>query len=104
MQTGTIMTSEGPKAEATLKTGTKTVTAAGTAVAIGAITGMREVLIQAKMTNGGYIFIGPSSVLNNHTNGVCLSKGEICHLYCTTLSDVYINSTVNGEGVTFIYW
>jgi hypothetical protein len=104
MQTGTIVTSEGPRIEATLKTGAMNVTTAGTAVSLGAITGIREVIIQAKRTNGGIIFVGPSTVLNNDTNGIYLSKGEALHLYCTSLAEVFINSTVNGEGVTFLYW
>lgn len=104
MLTGTIVTTEGPRAEATIKTGAMNVTTAGTAVSLGAITGIREVIIQAKRTNGGIIYVGPSTVHNNDTDGIYLSKGEALHLYCTTLSDVYINSTVNGEGVTFLYW
>ena len=104
MQTGTIVTSEGPRIEATLKTGQKNVTTAGTAVVVGSLTGIREVLLQAKITNGGYIFVGPSTVTNDHTSGMCLVKGEVFHGYCTSLADFYINSTVNGEGVTYLCW
>lgn len=104
MQTGTIVTTEGPKASSLLKTGQKAVTTAGTAVVLGTTTDIREVLIQAKVTNSGYIFVGPSTVANNHTNGMCLTKGEAAHFYCTTLADIYINSTVNGEGVTYLCW
>lgn len=104
MQTGTIMTSEGPRYSATLKTGVLNVTTAGTALVLGAATDVREVLIQAKRTNTGQIYVGPSTVANNNTNGIFLEKGQFIKFYCTSLADVYINSTLNGEGVTYLYW
>ena len=104
MQTGTVVNPVLPIDTSSLKTGTKVVTTAGTAVALGTETGMHELLIQAKRTNAGIIFVGPSTVLNNDTNGIYLSKGEALHLYCNSLAEIYINSTVNGEGVTFLYW
>ena len=104
MQTGTLTTTEGPRYSATLKTGAMTVTMAGTAVAIGSATDVREVLIQAKRTNSGQIYVGPVGVLNDNTNGVCLEKTDFVKFYCTTLADIYINATVSKEGVTFLYW
>lgn len=104
-QLGTVVYNEGLRVEASLKTSGKNVTTAGTAVSlVAATTPCREVLIQAKRTNTGVIFIGPSSVLNNYTNGVYLEKGDSVRFFCTDLLELYVNSTVNGEGVTYLYW
>lgn len=95
----------------TLNTGQRNVTTAGTAVAlVASSTPCIEVLIQAKRTNTGRIYIGGSGVLNNDTNGVVLQPvadpGQplSIQLSAQNLNQIYINSTVNGDGVTYIYW
>lgn len=87
-----------------LVTGVKNVTVAGTAVALGTAKNVREILIQAKRTNTGRIYIGPSTVLTNDTNGIYLDKGDSFRLFHTDMTQIYINSTVNGEGVTYLAW
>jgi len=104
MQTGTIVTTEGPRYSATLNTGSKIVTTAGTAEPLGTATNVREVLIQAKRNNTGQIYIGPVGVHNDNSDGICLDKTDYVKFYCSSLSEIYVNSTVNGEGVTYLYW
>lgn len=94
-----------PSFDETLRTGTKTVTNAGTAVALSATSvPCYEVLIQAKRTTGGRIYIGGSTVANDDSNGVYLTAGQSMTITAQNLTQIYINSTVNAEGVTFIYW
>ena len=88
----------------TLNYGAKNVATAGTAEALASSTLCYEVLIQAKRTNTSRIYVGGASVPNNDTGGVFLIAGQSMVLTPKNLDRVYINSVVNGEGVTFIYW
>ena len=89
----------------TLGTGSKTVNSAGTAEPLAAaVTGITQVLVQAKKTNSGTIYVGPASVANDNSNGFYLDKGDGVAFDCTNLAEIYINSTVNGEGVTYLCW
>lgn len=94
-----------PSSDETLKTGKKTVTTAGTQVClVSSSTPCYEVLIQALRTTGGRIYIGGSTVANDDSNGVYLTAGQSIQITAQNLTQIYINSTVNGEGVTYIYW
>jgi hypothetical protein len=104
MQTADLVTSMGPSADSVLQTGAANVTTAGTAVAVGTLTNIRQVLIQAKKTNSGTIYVGPASVANDNSNGFYLDKGDGIIFSCTTLAEIFINSTVNLEGVTYLCW
>lgn len=81
--------------------GLTTVTTAGTAVPISSSTAVKSVTVRALKINTGYIYVGSSSV--SSSNGFQLSAQETVSLDIDNLSKVYIDSSVNGEGVTFIY-
>ena len=82
-------------------TGVKNVTTAGVRVAVGTQTGLeRGVTVKATATNTGLIYAG--SVLVASSNGYQLSPGDEVFLESVSLATVYIDSAVNGEGVTFI--
>ncbi len=85
-----------------LEQGTKVVTTAGTAVPLSATSvGIKEIVIQALGSNSGEIYIGNSSV--DSSNGVVLwARGSIS-LNPGDLKDIYIDSSINGEGVKFLY-
>lgn len=86
------------------KHGQKSVTTAGSPVQLSsASVPCYEIAIQAKRTNTGRIYIGGSGVTNDDTAGIMLNAEDIYTDYITDLKQVYINSTVDGEGVTFIY-
>src|SRR5574343_115195 len=104
MQMGDVVMQESLRADAALGTGGKVCTTAGTAEAIGSVTNIRQVMIQSKRANTGQIYIGPSTVANDGSNGIYLDKGDAAIFNCTSLSELYLNSTVNGEGVTYLYW
>jgi hypothetical protein len=84
-----------------VKDGSKNVTTAGTRVALAASTACQAVLIQAKAANTGIIYVGGSTV--SATSGIFLYPGESVEISIDNLSKVYLDSSVNGEGVVFTY-
>ena len=64
----------------------------------GVSTQVDEVIIVAKLTNTGNIFLGPSTVIS--TTGMIMEPGRSVALESVDLNTVYINGTA-GEGVTF---
>lgn len=84
----------------------KTVTTAGTRVALGSSTACKQVIITAETDNTGIIVVGGSTCVAALATrrGVPLSAGDSVALEIDNLADVYIDSTVNGDGVTFAYF
>ena len=86
--------------------GVKTVTTAGTDVAlVASSTPCQWVLIQAQTDNGGIIAVGGSGVDATAATGtgVALIAGECIMLPIHDLDKIYIDATVNGEGVRYTY-
>lgn len=81
--------------------GQKNVTTAGTAVALGVSTAIQSITIKAKRANTGDIYVGDSTVTS--TNGLVLTRGEAVSFDMDNLADIFIDSSVNGEGVSFLY-
>jgi hypothetical protein len=84
--------------------GHKTVTTAGTPVQLTS-TDFRAyvVTIKALAANTGDIYIGDGNVSN--LNGFVLDAGEEVTIFVDNVdTDVYVDSSVNGEGVSFIGW
>ncbi len=85
----------------TVVNGQKTVAATGTAEALaGATTLLSVVSIKALISNTGNIFVGNSGV--DSTNGYVLAQGESVVLSVADLATVFIDSAVNGDGVSFL--
>lgn len=80
--------------------GKTTVTTAGTRVALASSQTVKSVTVKALSTNTGFIYVGNSSVAN--TNGFQLKAGDTVSLDLSNLATVYIDSSVNGEGITYI--
>lgn len=80
--------------------GKKTVTTAGTRVALASSQSCKSVLVKALVTNVGYIYVGDASV--SSTTGFQLISGESVSLDISNTSTIYIDSSVSGEGVTYI--
>lgn len=89
----------------TIGDGVKTVTTAGTDVALAAATQVDWVIIQAQTDNTGVIGVGAVGVDATVAtgDGICLAAGESIGLPACDLADVFIDSTVNGDGARFIY-
>lgn len=85
--------------------GVKTVTTAGTDVALASSLGVKWVVIQAQTDNTGVIAVGASGVDATVATGtgVALAAGESITLPIEDLANIYIDSTVNGEGVRYTY-
>jgi len=78
----------------------KAVTTAGTAEALGSSTAILAIAIKALRANTGNIYVGDASV--DSTNGHVLSHSETVTLAFDNLADLYIDSDVNGEGVSYL--
>lgn len=89
--------------------GSQDVASAGTAEALLAASGEAKiVLVQARPGNTGNIYVGDSSV-SSSVYGFLLEPGDSVPLSATSLSKIdltkhFIDSDVNGEGVTFLMW
>lgn len=88
-----------------LADGVTTVTTAGTDVALAGSTTAKWVIIQAQTDNTGIIAVGNTGVDATVATGtgVALAAGESITIPCDNLSDIFIDSTVNGEGVRYTY-
>ncbi len=86
--------------------GVKTVTTAGTDVALAASTACKKVDIQAQTDNTSLIAVGGSGVDATIATGtgIVLNPGETYCLEIDNLADIYIDSLVSGEGVRFTYY
>jgi len=86
--------------------GRKVVTTAGTPVVLAASTSCKSVTVQAEKDNTDDIIIGGSGVVGpiGTRQGVYLSPGDSIDLPIDDLNKVYIDSLVNGEGVTYVYF
>src|SRR3990167_10567682 len=86
--------------------GIKTVTTAGTDEALAGSTVCKKVTIQAQTDNTGWIAIGTSGVDATVATGtgVLLGAGDSFELEIDNLADVYIDSTVSGDGTRYTYF
>jgi len=92
----------------------RNVTTAGTAVRLSATSLIvRSLVIQAPSTNVGTIYIGGSDVLAATKNGVALTStnslallpiGELKTINSYDLTNIWIDSTTSGEGVSVTYF
>ena len=84
--------------------GQKTVTTAGTAVALGSQDIIGSLMIKALDTNTGVVAVGNDGA-NDVTvsNGLRLKAGDVIVFeYLGNLASLYLDSAVNGEGVSWI--
>ena len=90
---------------ATMTDGRKVVTTAGTRVALASSTACKEVVITAELDNTGVVAVGAAATvvaaLATRT-GVPLNAGDSIVLQIDNLADVGLDSTVSGDGVTFV--
>lgn len=83
----------------TIFNGKTLVTTATTRVVLASSQAIKSVTIKALSTNGGVIYVGDTSV--SSTNGFQLSAGDSVSMDIANLNTVNIDSSVNGEGVTY---
>lgn len=85
--------------------GQKTVTTAGTEVALAASGSPQSaVMVKALTTNTGLVYVGNAgdgTVAS--TTGMPLAAGDVVIFqYVDELSDIMVDSAVNGEGVAYL--
>jgi hypothetical protein len=85
---------------AAIYTGKTTVTTHGTRVALATAQAVSSVTIKALAANTGTIYVGNTAV--SSANGFQLAKSDSVSLDITDLSTVWIDSSVDGEGVTYL--
>ena len=85
--------------------GVETVDAVATAQPIAGSTPAKVVIVQAQTDNTGAIAVGGSGVLATVATGtgVLLYAGDSVTLEVDNLADVYIDATIQDEGVRFTY-
>lgn len=98
--TGTFAVQNTPAAPAAIFNGKTTVATAGTRVTLAASQAIQSVTIKALSTNTGFIYVGSSAVAS--TNGLQLQAGESVSMDVANLNTINIDSSVNGEGVTYL--
>lgn len=80
--------------------GKTTVTTAGTEVPITTAKRIRAINVKARSVNTGLIYVGINGV--SSSDGYELAAGESVTIELDDSSKVYVDSAVNGEGVTWI--
>lgn len=101
-------------AQPTVSNMTRTVTTAGTRVQLSTTAlNVIAATIQAKVANTGNICLGGATVLCSTGQGVKLTpgasyvllvRGELKAVNNWNLANIYLDSTVNGEGVDVTYF
>ncbi len=86
--------------------GVKTITTAGTDEVLASSTACKRITIQSQTDNTGLIAVGASGVDATEAtgNGIILYAGDTYEIETDNLADIYIDSTVNGEGVRYTYF
>lgn len=88
-----------PPSPTSVVSGKDTVAAAGTHEQMANVPCL-SVTIRALSTNTGLIYLGPDGV--SSTTGYQLSAGESVDIAIDNVNRIYIDSSVNGEGVTYL--
>jgi len=84
--------------------GQKTVTTAGTAVALGTTSIQGPLMVKALDTNTGIVAVGNDGAGDvTVSNGLRLEAGDVVVFeYVGSLATLWLDSAVNGEGVSWI--
>jgi hypothetical protein len=100
-----IHVSTGGPIASTVNDGRKTVSSVGSAEALAASTTIKEVTITAELNNTGTITVGGSTVIDATATrrGTPLYPGDTVTVTTDNLAEVYIDTEVNGDGVTYNY-
>lgn len=86
--------------------GRTTVTTAGTRVVLASSTACKQVIITAETDNTGYVVVGGSTCVAALATrrGIPLAPGDSVTIEIDNLNDVYIDSAVSTDGVTYAYF
>ena len=94
-----------PSTASTIVNFSKAVTTAGTQLPLfSSVTNCIAVLVVAKTTNTGLVFVGDSTTENDNAGGIPLAAGKGVTMFVLDASTIYVNSAVSGEGITGVYY
>ncbi len=83
--------------------GVKTVVSAGTAEKLGSMRVNCSVAVKALTTNTDLVYVGNVDDDVSSSNGFPLSAGDVIIFdYVTRLDNIWVDATVNNEGVAWI--
>ena len=91
----------------TIVDGRTVVTTAGTRVALAGSTACSQVILTAETDNTGLVVVGAAATVVAAIatrRGIPLAAGDSLTLEIDNLADIGLDSTVNGDGVTFVYF
>ena len=99
--TGRLLTSTtgGGSSPTTIFNGKTTVTTAGTRVTLASSQAVQSITVKALAANTGTIYVGNATV--SSSNGFQLAAGDSVSFDLSNLNTVNIDSSVNGEGVSY---
>ena len=85
--------------------GRKVVATAGTREALATTTACNRVIITAETDNTGLVVVGGATVVAALATrrGVPLSAGDSIELTINDLASVFLDVTVSGDGVSYLY-
>lgn len=85
--------------------GRKVVATAGTREVLAASTPCKRVALMAEMDNTGTIVVGGNTVVAALATrrGIPLDAGDSVTIVTNNLANIYLDTTVNGDGVTYYY-
>ncbi len=89
-----------------VESGRKVVTTAGTSEVLGVSDSSFDgILITAETDNTGTIVVGGVGVIASLSTreGTPLLAGESININANSLADIYLDSTVSGDGVTYSF-
>ncbi len=88
-----------------IKDGRTVVTTAGTAVVLATSTPCKRIVLAAEVDNTGPIVVGGSTVVAALATrrGNPLDPGDSATIVTNNLANVYLDSMVSGDGVTYYY-
>jgi hypothetical protein len=99
---GTFAVQNTEQGTASIGSSSQNVTTAGTRVQLGS-QACKWLTIQAKDTNTDGVIIGGSAVLYSSRNGYVLFPSQSVTLKISNLNLIYVDSSVSGEGIGYIY-
>ena len=87
-------------AGAEITASSKDIATTGTAIALGTTEAVRSIVIQAKTTNVGDIYVGISGACSSTTYLQKMSAGDVWEIAVADVSTLYINGA-DTDGVNF---
>jgi hypothetical protein len=87
-----------------IRSGKKIISTAGAKeTLVNSSTPCKEVLIMALPDNTGEIWVGDENVSASEKIGIVLYKGDAVSIQIDNLQKIYLDATVDNEGVSYIY-